>query len=95
MVTAAVAAALGESVTVDLAWRHTDLGVVHTGRGAGRLIWRGGSLDPLPLDLAETGRGSRDTVSSSPSATHFEVVAAAIKNRSSQTYGRRKGLDSL
>ena len=55
MVTAGVAAVLGESVTVDLAWRHTDLGVVHTGRGAGRVIWRGGSLDPLPLDLAETG----------------------------------------
>ena len=54
MVTAGVAAALGERVTVDLAWRYTDLGAVHTGRGAGRVIWRDGSREPLPLDLAET-----------------------------------------
>ena len=54
MVTAGVAAALGERVTVDLAWRYTDLGVVHTGRGAGRVIWRDGSRERLPLDLAST-----------------------------------------
>ena len=54
MLTAGVAAALGERVTVDLAWRYTDLGAVHTGRGAGRVIWRDGSREPLPLDLAET-----------------------------------------
>ena len=35
MVTAGVAAALSERVTLDLAWRYTDLGAVHTGRGAG------------------------------------------------------------
>ncbi len=40
MVTAGVAAALGERVTLDLAWRYTDLGAVHTGRGAGRVIRR-------------------------------------------------------
>ena len=54
MVTAGVAAALSERVTLDLAWRYTDLGAVHTGRGAGRVIWRDGSRDPLPLDLAPT-----------------------------------------
>ena len=64
MVTAGAAVALGERVTVDLAWRYTDLGAVHTGRGAGRVIWRDGSREPLPLDLAETwarlaGRGLR------------------------------------
>ena len=50
MVTAGAAVALGERVTVDLAWRYTDLGAVHTGRGAGRVIWRDGSREPLPLD---------------------------------------------
>ncbi len=54
MVTAGVAAALDERVTVDLAWRYTDLGTVQTGRGAGRVIWRDGSKDPVPLDLDET-----------------------------------------
>ena len=54
MVTAGVAAALSERVTLDLAWRYTDLGAVHTGRGAGRVIWRDGSREPLPLDLAPT-----------------------------------------
>ena len=54
MVTAGVAAALSERVTVDLAWRYTDLGAVQTGRGAGRVVWRDGSREPLPLDLAPT-----------------------------------------
>ena len=54
MITAGVAAALGECVTVDLAWRYSDRGAVHTERGAGRVISRDGSREPLPLDLAET-----------------------------------------
>ena len=54
MVTAGVAAALDERVTLDLAWRYTDLGKVRTGRGAGRVVWRDGSREPLPLDLAPT-----------------------------------------
>ena len=54
MVTAGVAAALDERVTLDLAWRYTDLGEVRTGRGAGRVVWRDGSREPLPLDLAPT-----------------------------------------
>ena len=54
MLTAGVAVALGERATLDLAWRYTDLGEVRTGRGAGRVVWRDGSREPLPLDLAET-----------------------------------------
>lgn len=54
MVTAGVATALNERMTLDLAWRYTDLGTVHTGRGAGRVVWRDGSREPLPLDLAAT-----------------------------------------
>ena len=54
MLTAGVATALGERATLDLAWRYTDLGAVHTGRGAGRVIWRDGSREPLLLDLADT-----------------------------------------
>ena len=54
MVTAGVAMAVGERTTLDLGWRYTDLGEVRTGRGAGRVVWRDGSRDPLPLDLAPT-----------------------------------------
>ena len=54
MVTAGLAAALRERTTLELAWRYTDLGEVRTGRGAGRVVWRDGSREPLPLDLAAT-----------------------------------------
>ena len=54
MVTAGMAAALRERTTLELAWRYTDLGEVRTGRGAGRVVWRDGSREPLPLDLAAT-----------------------------------------
>ena len=54
MVTAGVATALNERTTLDLAWRYTDLGKVHTGRGEGRVVWRDGSRDPPPLDLVAT-----------------------------------------
>lgn len=54
MATAGVAVALGERVTLDLAWRYTDLGKVRTKRGPGRVVWRDGSREPLPLDLAPT-----------------------------------------
>ena len=54
MATAGVALAVGERATLDLAWRYTDLGKVRTGRGPGRVVWRDGSRDPLPLDLAPT-----------------------------------------
>ena len=54
MATAGVAVALDERVSLDLAWRYTDLGEVRTSRGAGRVVWRDGSREPLPLDLAPT-----------------------------------------
>ena len=52
--TAGVAVALGERTTLDLAWRYTNLGMVHTGRGEGRAVWHDGSREPLLLDLAST-----------------------------------------
>ena len=54
MVTAGVATALGEHVTLDMAWRYTDAGTVHTGRGEGQVVWRDGSRPPRLLDLAPT-----------------------------------------
>ena len=54
MLTAGVAVALGERATLDLAWRYSDLGEVRTGRGEGRVLWRDGSREPRPLDLAAT-----------------------------------------
>ncbi|MDE0046023.1 MAG: outer membrane beta-barrel protein [bacterium] len=54
MATAGVALALSERVSLDLAWRYTDLGEVRTPRGPGRVVWRDGSRAPLPLDLAPT-----------------------------------------
>ena len=54
MATAGVAMALGERVTLDLAWRYSDLGEVRTPRGPGRVVWRDGSREPRPLDLAPT-----------------------------------------
>ena len=54
MATAGVAVALGERVTLDLAWRYSDLGEIRTPRGPGRVVWRDGSREPLPLDLAPT-----------------------------------------
>ena len=54
MATAGVATELGARVTLDLAWRYTDLGAAHTGRGAGQVVWRDGSRPPLGLDLAPT-----------------------------------------
>ena len=44
----------GKRTTLELAWRYTDFGTVVSGRGAGRVVWRDASRDPLPLDLAET-----------------------------------------
>lgn len=54
MVTAGLAMAAGEHATLDLAWRYTDLGKVRTARGPGRVVWRDGSREPRPLDLAPT-----------------------------------------
>ena len=54
MVTAGVAMAVGERTILDLAWRYTDLGKVRTDRGPGKVVWRDGSRQPRPLDLAPT-----------------------------------------
>ena len=49
-----VATSLSETVTLDLAWRYTDLGDVETGRAKGQVVWRDGSREPLALNLAAT-----------------------------------------
>ena len=54
MVTAGFAVPLNGRMTLDLAWRYTDLGEIRTGRGAGRVVWRDGSREPRALDLAAT-----------------------------------------
>ena len=54
MVTAGVAVALSERMTLDIAWRYTDFGTVRTDHGQGWVVWRDGSREPLELDLAET-----------------------------------------
>ena len=52
MVTAGVATPLGESTTLELAWRYSDLGTAETATGGGRVVWRDGSREPRLLDQA-------------------------------------------
>ena len=59
MLTAGLAAPLGEKVTLDLAWRYTDHGAVETGQGKGRIVWHDGNRDPLALGLARTSANLR------------------------------------
>lgn len=54
MVTAGIAIPVAGGAFLDFAWRYEDLGSVETGRGAGRVVWRDGSREPLVLDLAPT-----------------------------------------
>ncbi|MCY4405756.1 MAG: hypothetical protein OXC15_05275 [Rhodospirillaceae bacterium] len=54
MLTAGVATALGESTTLEVAWRYSELGTAETGTGGGRVVWRDGSREPIMLDLAPT-----------------------------------------
>ena len=54
LATAGVAASLDQRVSLDLVWRYSDLGDVRTPGRLGRVVWRGGSREPLPLDLAPT-----------------------------------------
>ncbi|MDE2846054.1 MAG: hypothetical protein OXO51_05035 [Gemmatimonadota bacterium] len=54
MLTAGVATSLSDRITLDLAWRYVDWGIVETGRATGKVIWKDGSREPLELDLAET-----------------------------------------
>ena len=52
MVTAGVATVLGESTTLEVAWRYSELGTAETATGGGRAVWRDGSREPLMLDQA-------------------------------------------
>ncbi len=54
MATAGVALALDQRISLDLAWRYTDLGEIRTPRGPGRVVWRDGRREDLPLDVAPT-----------------------------------------
>ena len=54
MATVGVAVPLNERLSLDLAWRYADLGEVRTEPGDGRVVWRDGSREPMPLDLAPT-----------------------------------------
>ena len=54
MATTGIAVALDDRMTVDLAWRYTDLGKVRTGQGSGQVVWRDGSQGPNQLNLAPT-----------------------------------------
>lgn len=53
MVTAGVSTALGESTTLELAWRYSDLGTVETATGGGRVVWNDGSNE-IPLNQGAT-----------------------------------------
>ena len=54
MVTAGLTVPLNEGLGLDMALRYSDLGEVHTGQGGGGVVWRDGSREPIPLDLAPT-----------------------------------------
>ncbi len=54
MATAGVAVALKERVSLDVAWRYTDLGEVRTPLGPGLVVWRDGRQEPDPLDIPPT-----------------------------------------
>ena len=54
MATVGLAKELNERVTLDIAWRYSDLGEVKTERGPGSVVWRDDSQGPNPLDLAPT-----------------------------------------
>ena len=47
---------LNGRMSLDVAWRYTDLEEIRTGRGAGSVVWRDGSREPFGLDLAATRR---------------------------------------
>lgn len=54
MLTAGIGFYLRGRITVDVAWRYTDHGAVETPNGEGRVVWRDGSREPLPLNLGGT-----------------------------------------
>ena len=54
MLTAGVGVSLRGRTTIDIAWRYTDHGAIETSSGDGRVVWRDGSREPLPLKLGAT-----------------------------------------
>ena len=54
MLTAGIGISLRGRMTVDVAWRYTDHGAVETSSGEGRVVWRDGNREPLPLNLGGT-----------------------------------------
>lgn len=54
MLATGVATAFSDRITLDLAWRYVDWGIVETGKATGQVVWKDGSREPLELDLAET-----------------------------------------
>ena len=54
MLATGVATAFSDKITLDLAWRYVDWGIVETGKATGQVVWKDGSREPLELDLAET-----------------------------------------
>ncbi|MDE2848961.1 MAG: hypothetical protein OXO51_19855 [Gemmatimonadota bacterium] len=54
MLEAGVATSLSDKITLDLAWRYMDWGIVETGKATGQVVWKDGSREPLELDLADT-----------------------------------------
>ena len=54
MLTAGVATSLWDAVSLDLAWRYVDWGIVETEHATGQVVWKDGRRNPLEIDLAET-----------------------------------------
>lgn len=54
MLTAGLATSLTDKITLDLAWRYVDWGIVETGRATGQVVWNDGRREPLEINLAET-----------------------------------------
>ena len=53
-ITAGLSQRVSERFVFDVAWRYMDYGAVRTDRGDGEVVFRSGSRNPIPLDLAPT-----------------------------------------
>lgn len=54
MFTAGVGVSVSPRLMLDVGWRYTDYGTIQTPSGRGRVVWRDGNRQPLPLDLFKT-----------------------------------------
>ena len=70
--TAGLGMSWGERVTLDLAWRYTDSGVIETGKGQGRVEWLDGSRDPLVSIWLRHGRRGGATGFACPCGTRSD-----------------------